>query len=139
MYERGIWLYNGGDKALKNWPRGKVPLKVLKWFASLPPYIRPATLLDENGRELLCSHTGYGLSADDGNWFRALWGRHGYGDGPFPEDNFFRAFGHTHVEKACVTEKWANLDTGAAYGGGLTAFLWPSKETLFQSFDETPL
>ncbi len=146
-YERDIWLYNGGDYALGNWPsthpKGyrdgeEIPKDVLDWMQALPPYIIPDASLDDKGRKLLLSHTGYGLAADDGYWINALWGRHSHGEGEFPEDNYYRVFGHTRVSPAEITDTWANIDTGGAYGGGLTAFLWPSKETLYQPFDEKP-
>lgn len=163
-YERDIWLYNGGDWALGNWPHfdskghrcgERIPDDVLNWMAALPPYLYPSDRLDENGRRLFCSHTGYALDADSGHWMSTLWGRHlgggDGGDGPFvrdpntweeKDDNLFRVFGHSTVKTAQVTEKWANIDSGAAYSsrgfGILSALLWPSKTVLAQPFDETP-
>jgi hypothetical protein len=147
-YERDIWLYNGGEETLANWLpdesqwREGLPKDVLDWMAALPPYII-LDEVDEQGRKLLCSHTGYGLDADSGGWFRALWGRHEYGDGEFPEDNLYRAFGHTQKREAEVTDKWAMIDSGAAYAkrglGTLTAFIWPTKALIQQRFDETPI
>lgn len=164
-YEKGIWLYNGGDKALLNWRLnddtnparagalgafdeslgGRVPDKVLDWMAALPAYLTPDAPPDANGRRLLCSHTGYGLEADAGSegWFGALWGRHAHGDGPFPEDDLYRVHGHTQKHKAEITDTYAMIDTGAAYAargyGNLTAMLWPSKELIVQPFDEAPV
>lgn len=162
-YERDIWLYNGGDWALGNWPHfdskghrcgERIPDEVLDWMAALPPYLYPSECLDENGRKLLASHTGYGLNADSDHWISALWGRHmgggAGGDGPFkldPEtwkeadDGYHRVFGHTRVKEAVVTDQWSCIDTGAAYGepfGVLSALLWPSKMILTQPYDETP-
>lgn len=159
FYERGIWLYNGGDKAVRNWPigpdnparkghfgsqdeyvGGRVPDSVLDWFEGLPAYLTPSDQLDENGRKLLVSHTGYGLEADDGGWFGALWGRHEHGDGRFPDDNYYRVYGHSIQHGgALVTERFANIDTGAAYPDDhlLSALLWPSKVVLTQPYDES--
>lgn len=161
MYDPGVWLRNGGDDAVPNWSDydpalltvqqkrqaerigGRVPDSVLDWFASLPAYIIPDASPDENGRKLLCSHTGYGLAADDGDWFMTLWGRHNAGDGEFPDDDYYRVFGHSIVKEPVITEKWANIDSGAAYAsrgyGTLTAFHWPSKRIIQQAYDESPL
>lgn len=148
-YERDIWLYNGGDITMANWQpdetqwRQGLPKEVLDWMVSLPPYI-VVDEVDDKGRKLLCSHSGYGLDADldtpDG-WFRALWGRHEYGDGEFPKDGLYRCYGHTQKRDAVVTDDWAMIDSGAAYVsrglGTLTAFVWPTKQLITQAYDET--
>jgi diadenosine tetraphosphatase ApaH/serine/threonine PP2A family protein phosphatase len=118
---------------------GKVPDDVLDWMEKLPPYLYPSNQLDANGLRLLLSHTGYGLEADTGNWYQALWGRHVYGEGVFPDDGRFRVVGHTGTRAPILKEKFVYYDTGAAYGGGLTGFLWPSKTCLYQVHDETPV
>lgn len=149
-YERDIWLYNGGDYALGNWPHFRegrregnvIPKEVLDWMQALPPYII-SDLVDDKGRKGLFSHTGYGLDADlntsDG-WFRALWGRHAHGDGDFPDDGYHRVFGHTQAKEVRFGEGWHMVDTGAAYKayGNMTAFIWPTKQTVVQGFDESP-
>lgn len=138
-YDQDVWLMNGGIEALESWGvdwqnGGGLPKDVLDWMAALPPYIIPDTPPDENGLKLLLSHTGYAFSADKGDWFTALWGRHGYDRGNFPNDGYYRVIGHTKRAKAHVTKTYANIDTGAAYEGHriMTAFHWPSKETLEQ-------
>lgn len=160
MYDRGVWLDNGGDKAVRGWPTidkrtltgpqiaqaehigGRVPDAVLDWMEALPAYILgPADQLDANGRRGLFSHTGYGLDADKGDWFRALWGRHPHGDGDFPDDGYWRTVGHSSVKVPQITDTYGYIDTGAAYGqrgfGVMTALMWPSKEVFTQPFDET--
>lgn len=145
-YDRNVWLYNGGDKALKSWDlhggSGFLPRTVLNWMQNLPPYIIPDTVPDENGRKLLLSHTGYGLDADKNtpaDWMYAIWGRRRGGDVFIPDgnggekdDGFFRVFGHTQEEKPWMTDKFAMIDTGCAYKasglGNLTAFHWPTKQ-----------
>jgi len=167
MYDHGVWLNNGGNAAAANWPTidkrtihwrrdqyagGRVPNEVLDWMAGLPAYLTPSDELDENGRSLLVSHTGYGLDADKGNWFRALWGRRGYDSGAWNyatdtgeemDDGRFRVYGHTVVKEALLTDSECNIDTGAAYsdrgGGVLSAFIWPSKVILTQRYDESPV
>jgi hypothetical protein len=174
MYARDVWLDNGGDVAVRGWPTidrrmltgpqaaqaefigGRVPDDVLEWMERLPAYIIPDAEPDANGRKLLASHTGYGLAADRGDWFRALWGRHAEGDGAFVpvprgpdeddgdegDDGYYRVYGHTAERQAVVTETWAMIDTGAAYGsrglGTMTALIWPTKQLITQPYDETP-
>lgn len=153
-YDRDAWLYNGGDYALGNWPHyatdgsrcgNRLPDDVLNWMQGLPPYI-VVDEVDDKGRKLLCSHSGYGLEADkdtrDG-WLSALWGRHSIDDVPFPKDSLYRVFGHTQEKDPVITDDYAMIDTGAAYAarglGTLTAFLWPTKAVVQQAFDESPV
>ena len=134
FYERNVWRYNGGDGTLKEWGSHALPKNVLDWMVNLPPYF----IIDQEsgGRKLLLSHTGYGLDADKGNWMAALWGRHGYDlfdfvhdkDGEPIDDGYFRVFGHSRCESAIVTDTYINIDTACAYGGKLTAFVWPTRE-----------
>jgi hypothetical protein len=153
-YERDIWLYNGGNDALANWPHYRatevkggpvqdgcrIPDEVLNWMAALPPYLILDDV-DEKGRKCLASHTGYGLNADTGHWFSALWGRHAHGDGEFPDDGYVRIHGHTQHKVVMATDTAINIDTGAAYTsqgmGTLTAIIWPTKELVQQQFDES--
>jgi serine/threonine protein phosphatase 1 len=174
FYDPGVWLDNGGDVALRNWPvvdarakdtpqerqalerakylGGRVPDDVLDWMEGLPAYLYPSKGADENGRRLMVSHSGYGLNADYGDWFQALWGRYRHGDGPFVrdpvtgkevDDGLFRVFGHTPEREVVITPTYAMVDTGAAYSkrgyGVLSAFIWPSKTVLTQVYDETPV
>lgn len=173
LYDRGVWLDNGGDVAATNWNTfdkrgttdipvwemrrdkrigGRVPDNVLDWMEKLPAYIIPDAPVDENGRRLLISHTGYGLHADVGDWHTALWGRRGHDRGAWKvdletgeaiDDGYFRVYGHTRVEKVRVEEDSVNIDSGAAYGkygfGHLTAFMWPSKQIFTVPYDESPV
>lgn len=140
-YDDDVWLANGGIEAMESWDLdftigATLPKRVLDWFSKLPPYI----VIDEenNGRKLLCSHTGYGLDADKDNWLRALWGRYP-NDGEFThfagepiDDGYFRVFGHTRVREPLSGPGWINIDTGCAYKGygKLTGLLWPEGETV---------
>ncbi len=156
FYDRNVWLDNGGSNALSSWRLDStkwgvgLPKDVLDWMQALPAYIIPDAPIDENGHKLFLSHTGYGLRADDGDWFTALWGRR-HEDGPFVlgedgkeiDDGAYRVFGHSPCKEAIITPTWANIDSGALYsdrgGGILTAFLWPTKETITQPYDESPV
>lgn len=137
LYDQDVWLWNGGDKALKSWGNPEhLPRAALDWMSNLPPYI----ILDQEseGRKGLISHTGYGLDADKRNWHRALWGRFP-DDGEFVyekdtgkeiDDGYYRIFGHNRGRVPEVTSTYAMVDTGAAYPGygKLTAMIWPSRE-----------
>jgi hypothetical protein len=143
--DKDIWLYNGGNDALKSWGRKAerghlgLPDKVLDWMAALPYYI-------EYG-DLLVSHTGHGkakktnrdIFGEEEPREMLLW----YRDTHFEKDNLYRVFGHTQAEQPIITDAYAMIDTGAAYKGRgmgtLTAFHWPSKEIIQQKYDETPL
>ncbi len=157
FYDRDVWLFNGGEVALANWPHYRatendgvpfrdgehIPDEVLDWMQALPAYIDPAEPLDENGLKLHLSHTGYGLWGDQGYWHTALWGRYGLDGLDFPNDGRFRVYGHTPCKTPIIERTFANIDTGAAYtsrgGGTMTAFHWPTKAVVQQAFDETPV
>lgn len=119
------WMINGGRETLRSWG-GAIPEEVVSWFAGLPFYLT-------FGR-LLVSHTGHGLEAQEDR-FSALWSR----DFRFPRDGWFRVFGHTQQLEPIVTDSYACIDTGAAYGGQLTALHWPSLRIFQQEYDESPL
>lgn len=144
FYSHNIWIHNGGDEALESWD-WYLPSDVLDWMQKLPIYFIPDAPVDENGRKLLISHTGYGLDANLKNkdaYMRALWARHGHdcemfvsdGHGNAKDDGYFRVFGHTQQKNPWITDTFAMIDTGAAYKsrgfGNMTAFHWPSKETI---------
>lgn len=119
------WLVNGGVATLRSY-EGNVPDDVVAWMQALPVFLEYD--------QLLVSHTGHGLLAFDDR-FSALWER----DFSFPDDGRFRVFGHTQQPEPFVTSTFACIDTGAAYGGRLTALRWPSMELYQQEYDESPL
>lgn len=127
-YSDGVWEMNGGVQCLKSFG-GYIPEPVVKWFLNLPLYI-----VED---DLLLSHTGFATIGDNGNFHRIsqLWHRD---HKQLPKDKYFRVFGHTPNKKAVITERWANIDTGAAYSkygcGNMTAMLWPSKELIVQEY-----
>lgn len=144
-YDRDVWFRNGGNETLKSWGlhRGQaLPKDVLDWMANLPPYVK-IDVPNADGRTLLCSHSGYGLDADTGNWFRALWGRYPddgefvyeKGTGKAIDDGFLRVYGHTKNHTAQSGNGWVNIDTGCAYEsyGVLTGFLYPECVLVTQS------
>lgn len=173
FYDRGVWIENGGKDALRNWPAidsrdantpserrrlerdrglgGRVPDSVIDWIAALPAYIIPDDVSkDPAGRKLLVSHTGYGLRADNGHWFTAIWGRYPIDRTPFAvdlntgqsvDDGFFRPVGHTFTKEPILRDSYCLFDTGAAYhdrgGGTMTGFIWPDKTFITQEYDES--
>lgn len=130
-YDEGIWLMNGGLGMLTKWTgkpfteHSHLPATVIAWMAALPLCIRFPEYPD-----LLLSHTGHGLITPDSQHtpFDAVWAR----SDSFPDDGLFRVFGHTPHSDPVITSRYANIDTGCAYGGKLTAFLWPERTVIDQ-------
>jgi len=128
-YIYGVWIdFNGGDKTIRSFG-GDIPRETLIWMSNLPVY-----LTDERYPELFLSHTGWGKSADNGNLFHALWER----NHDFKNRNITRVIGHTPVKQPFVSERYINIDTGAAYSqhgfGNMTALIWPAKKFVTQKF-----
>ena len=124
------WEWNGGDTtiaSLNKLPTEKI-LELTQWVRNLPTmYIFG---------EVLLSHTGHGLKA---NKSIALWDRSML----FPNDGYYRVFGHTPQSFPQITDTYACIDTGAVFTspnfGKLTAFQYPSMRVWSQERDETPL
>lgn len=119
-YAPDIWLMNGGTTAIKS--SRYVPSAATAWIAALPTYIIPADY-----PELLLSHTGWGGPIIK-SVMSAIWER----STAFPADGYYRVFGHTPNEEPVITDTFANIDTACAYGGKLTALIWPSREVVQQ-------
>lgn len=124
---REAWYMNGGEATMKSFG-GRIPNRVVRWMADLP--------LSMDRGKLLLSHTGH-VPADcleTSLWARGM---------AFPDDGRFRVFGHTPQSEPLITEKYACIDTGAAYRkqgfGKMTAMIWPSKEIVQQEYNETEL
>lgn len=117
------WLRNGGGACLQSF-KGVVPPEVADWIDALPLFLRYD--------DLLLSHTGHGLGHDRE---LAVWNR----ELRFPDDGLFRLFGHTPQEEILKLPNAWCIDTGAAYGGKLTAVQWPSLSVFEQPYDESPL
>jgi hypothetical protein len=82
---------------------------------------------------VLLSHTGHGLQTRN----QALWAR----SFAFPNDGYYRVFGHTPHRYPQILDTYACIDTGACfYRGGygsLTAFQYPSMQVWQQTYDES--
>jgi len=119
-YEHNIWYRNGGLDTRKSFG-GKISTYVVDWMSKLPLHIIPPDYPD-----LLLSHTGHGLITPESQHtsFDAIWSR----SFRFPKDGYYRVFGHSVQPEPIVTETYACIDTGCAYGGRLTALVWPTRE-----------
>jgi serine/threonine protein phosphatase 1 len=120
-YDLNLWINNH-----KETPKSfqKISKTHIAWLSQLPLYIIP----DEYD-DLLLSHTGHGISQNR-MMIDRLWDR----DDKFPDDKYFRVFGHTPDKEPIITDKWAKIDTGCPFKdlGKLTAMLWPSREIVQQ-------
>lgn len=130
-YGEAIWLMNGGTKCLQSATGrpfdldSRLPDDVIQWMAALPLSITPPGYPD-----LLLSHTGHTkgrrvFMEDE----PAFWRRDTY----FPEDGLYRVIGHTSNSVPIITDTYANIDTGCAYGGVLSGLVWPTREIITQA------
>lgn len=119
-YGPGIWLANGGMTTITSF--GHVSAPVLAWLGALPTYIIPPDYPD-----LLLSHTGWGGPVIK-SVFGCVWER----STAFPKDGYYRVFGHTPNREPIITDTYAMIDTACAYGGALTAMIWPTREIVRQ-------
>ncbi len=72
-------------------------------MSNLPTYI-----IHPDFPNILLSHTGHGMYHKR---MLAVWCR----DWVFPQDKYFRVFGHTQAKDPVMTEHYAMIDTGCAY------------------------
>lgn len=138
-YQTGIWLMNGGDKALDSYQddTGEVNVAKLKehysWLKTLPYYLEYPELKDSQGRHLLVTHTTaayiWDKAAHDSKEFQdhVTWERT-----PFPAkiEGIYNVYGHTpQAYGATVKEHFACIDTGGYFKRGpygkLTALQFP--------------
>jgi len=107
----------------------------LHFLKNLPNYLAFPNVEDEDGRYLMVSHSiAINKDLDACAASQSLfWGRDlDYQD--VSNGEWFNVFGHTPLEKPFTTDWWANIDTGACYGGYLTALRYPEMEvTLFKN------
>jgi serine/threonine protein phosphatase 1 len=127
-----VWLMNGGKKVYDayKYKHGNQKLTDhLNFLRSLPYYIEFKDVKDEDGRYLLVSHS-VAVSTDLERCVASeslIWGRH------FPEADpsagkWYNIYGHTPLEFPYITDWCANIDTGACFGGHLTALKYPEME-----------
>lgn len=133
-YYSGIWIMNGGDKALLSYGGDvKTIKKHLKWLKTLPYFIEYKDVKDAKGNHLLVTHTTaadvWGEEETDSNAFKnaVTWDRV---DFPRKIKGIYNVYGHTPQQnKATIKEHFACIDTGAYFKrsdyGRLTALQFP--------------
>lgn len=125
---------NGGLEFIKNYEGEPEVLEAHKKFLqNLPLYIEYPDCVREDGRYLVVSHS-YASKVLSWDSFRKerlsshfkeiiLWGRNFQGS---PTKNIFNVFGHTpQTPKSRIRSYFACIDTGAVFGGILTALQYP--------------
>lgn len=140
-----LWMMNGGFDTMKSYEAydqittgrslsvvdGDAQLPELlkdhvKWMEALPTYLQLLELKNERGQTLLLTHAGANCAFDTTD---IMWNRWP----PEESKKTFNIFGHTPrsywkpaMEVPAVTNYYACVDTGCAYGGKLTAIQFPS-------------
>jgi serine/threonine protein phosphatase 1 len=99
-YDPGVWTMNGALETLRSYDDKSKIRTHAQWIDSLPVYIKEG--------KLLLSHTGHGTAQYE---FDAVWSR----SFSFPDDGYFRVFGHTPSKRPIIEANWIKIDTGAAY------------------------
>ncbi len=145
-YYHGIWLMNGGDKALDSYQddKGEVDVSKLKehleWIKTLPYYLEYPELKNDIGQHLLITHTTanqvWGKYKPDTHTFKnsVIWERT---DVPSKIPGIYNIYGHTpQKNKATIKEHFACIDTGCYYKKGpykkLTALQFPEMKLFTQ-------
>jgi serine/threonine protein phosphatase 1 len=128
--DRQLFLRSGGqvtlesygiDRVSENTLHTYIPDEHLVFFNSL--------LLNWEDEKYIYVHAGLQpglhLSLQTNDW--CLWARDEFIDSPY---DFGKRviFGHTVFKKPFVRPEKVGIDTGAAYGGGLTCFVVPDEE-----------
>lgn len=107
-----------GERTLEKWNDD------IRWFNCLPIYLTLDDVMNDKGLKLLVSHTTIAdfwnkrFSMTDA----ALWPRKSF---PKAIEGYYNIYGHTPVIKPVIKDHFANIDTGAVYGGMLTAIQYP--------------
>ena len=117
--DKALWLCNGGDMTLRSYgvtSAGSIPDEHLVWFDSLP--------LSESDNKRFFVHAGIlpGVPLDQQEEDAMLWIREPFLSDP-RDHGLYIVHGHTPLETGepeCLPNR-LNLDTGAVFGGPLTA------------------
>lgn len=137
--QSGHWLNNGGMEALQSFGdpdqvADNFPKEYQEWIDKLPYFLHFPDVVNSDGRALYVSHTGLTCA-----WWNAKARLESTGDLFFQNQftwnrrppmrstnkDIFQVFGHTPVRKPIIEDHYANIDTGAVFGGNLTALQYP--------------
>ena len=120
-----MWLLNGGDATLHSYrvPHARdLPREHLDWMGALP-------LAHADNRRFFV-HAGVepGVPLDQQDRFTLLWIREPFLSDP-RDHGLFIVHGHTPTEVPEMLPNRLNLDTGACFGGPLTAAVFDARTT----------
>lgn len=144
-----LWFRNGGVSTLESYgamreedSQGRIYPEIdpakwpeqlkddVAWMASLPTHLE-FDIKNERGQKLFLTHAALNCALND---MDIMWNRLE----PTESEETFNVFGHTprcawkpDVEKPAITDFYACIDTGCAYGGKLTALSFPDM-TVYQ-------
>jgi serine/threonine protein phosphatase 1 len=121
--DAAIWLVNGGDATLRSYGVGQarhLPPEHLDWMAALPLALR-----DER-RFFVHAGVEPGVPLEEQHKESLLWIRE-----PFLSDSrdhgCYIVHGHTPTERPQLLPNRLNIDTGACFGGPLTAAVFDQR------------
>lgn len=107
-----IWKRNGGKECQESYPNGELSEEHIEFFKSLPIFRLYEDCVNDDGRALLVSHTGFRRPYDkiDPQFHKeeSIWNRFK----PMRQEAAFQVIGHTPVRKPLIESWYANIDTG---------------------------
>jgi serine/threonine protein phosphatase 1 len=123
--DAAIWLANGGDVTLRSYGVGQaheIPQEHLDWMAALP-----LAFADER-RFFVHAGVEPGMPLDQQDREALLWIREPFLSDPRDHGRYI-VHGHTPTEAAELLPNRLNIDTGACFGGPLTAAVFDQRTT----------
>jgi serine/threonine protein phosphatase 1 len=123
--DAAMWLINGGDATLRSYGAGQardLPREHLDWMASLP-----LSFADER-RFFVHAGVEPGVPFDQQDKEALLWIREPFLSDP-REHGLYVVHGHTPTETPELLPNRLNIDTGACFGGPLTAAVFEQRTT----------
>jgi len=120
-----MWLLNGGDATLRSYGvrhARDLPREHLDWMGALP------LAYADNKRFFVHAGVEPGVPLDEQDRFTLLWIREPFLSDPRDHGRFV-VHGHTPTEVPELLPNRLNLDTGACFGGPLTAAVFDPRTT----------
>jgi len=120
-----MWLLNGGDATLRSYGvrhARDLPREHLDWMGALP------LAYADNKRFFVHAGVEPGVPLDEQDRFTLLWIREPFLSDP-RDHGLFVVHGHTPTEVPELLPNRLNLDTGACFGGPLTAAVFDPRTT----------